>query len=55
MAAGWLLASPFLDIFGLTPKLNQWPLLEFILLGALIVVAWRPLTGRADLRTRAPA
>jgi hypothetical protein len=55
MAVGWLLASPFLDLFGLTPKLTQWPLLEFILLGALIVVAWRPLTGRADLRTRAPA
>ena len=55
IAVGWLLASPFLDIFGLTPRLNQWPLLEFILLGALIAVAWRPLTGRADLRTRAPA
>jgi hypothetical protein len=55
MAVGWLLASPFLDIFGLTPHLNQWPLLEFILLGALIAVAWRPLTGHADLRTRAPA
>jgi glycosyl transferase family 87 len=55
MALGWLLASPFLDMFGLTPKLNQWPFLEFVLLGALIVVAWRPFTGAADLRTRAPA
>jgi hypothetical protein len=55
MAVGWLLASPFLDIFGLTPKLNQWPYLEFVLLGALIVVAWRPFTGTADRRTRAPA
>ena len=55
MAVGWLLASPFLDMFGLTPKLNQWPLLELVLLGALIAVALRPFTGAADLRTRAPA
>jgi hypothetical protein len=55
IAVGWILASPFLDVFGLSPRLNQWPLVEFVLLAALIAVAWRPLTGRADLRTRAPA
>ncbi len=55
LALGWVVASPFLFITGFSPTLNRWPLLEFILLLALVVVAWRPLTGTADLRTRAPA
>lgn len=55
LAAGWILASPFLVVAGLSPNLNRWPLLEYILLLALVVMAWRPLTGMADLRTRAPA
>ncbi len=55
LALGWVVASPFLFLTGLSLSLNRWPLLEFILLAALVVVAWRPLTGAADLRTRAPA
>jgi alpha-1,2-mannosyltransferase len=55
LAVGWVLASPFLFVNGLSPGLNRWPLLELILLGGIIAAAWRPLTGSADLRTRAPA
>ena len=55
LAFGWILASPFLYQLGLSPSLNHWPLLEYALLLAIVVVAWRPLTGPADLRTRAPA
>ena len=55
LAVGCILASPFLFQLGLSPGLNRWPLLEFALLLAIVVVAWRPLTGAADLRTRAPA
>ncbi|HVS50295.1 MAG TPA: glycosyltransferase family 87 protein [Candidatus Dormibacteraeota bacterium] len=55
LAVGWILASPFLYQTGLTPNLNRWPWLEFLLLLALVVVAWRPFTATADLRTRAPA
>ncbi len=55
IAAGWVLASPFLFGAGLSPGLTRWPLIEFILLLALVVAAWRPLTTAADLRTRAPA
>ena len=55
IAAGWVLASPFLFRAGLSPGLTRWPLIEFILLLALVVAAWRPLTTAADLRTRAPA
>jgi Glycosyltransferase family 87 len=54
-AVGWVLASPFLFIAGLSPNLNRLPWLELALLVALVVIAWRPLTGAADLRTRAPA
>jgi Glycosyltransferase family 87 len=55
LAVGWILASPYVVVGGYSPYLNRWPLLEFILLLALVVVAWRPLTSAADLRTRAPA
>ncbi len=55
IAAGWVLASPFLYLIGLSPGLTRWPLIESILLLALIVAAWQPLTAAADLRTRAPA
>lgn len=55
LAVGWVVASPFLFLTGTGPALNRWPLLEFALLLALVVVAWRPLTSPADLRTRAPA
>ena len=55
LVAGWVLASPFLFFVGLSPGLTRWPLIEFILLLALAVAAWRPLTSPADLRTRAPA
>jgi hypothetical protein len=55
LAIGWVLGSPFLWPLRLSPSLNRWPWLEYALLLALVVVAWRPLTGAADLRTRAPA
>lgn len=55
IAAGWVLASPFLYIIGLSPGLTRWPLIESLLLLALLVAAWRPLTSTADLRSRAPA
>ncbi len=55
LAVGWVLASPYLFLSGLSPGLTRWPLLELILLGAIIVAAWRPLTAAADLRSRAPA
>ena len=55
LALGWVLGSPFLLPLGLSPSLNRWPWVEYALLVALVVGAWRPLTGTADLRTRAPA
>jgi hypothetical protein len=55
LAAGWIIASPFLIVLDISPTLNNWPWLEYALLLALLVVAWKPLTGTADLRTRAPA
>jgi hypothetical protein len=55
LAVGWVVASPFLFFPGIGPGLNRWPLIESVLLLALVVAAWRPLTSTADLRTRAPA
>jgi hypothetical protein len=55
LALGWVLASPFLFVNGLSPGLNRWPWLELILFGGMVVAAWRPLTGSADSRSRAPA
>lgn len=62
IAAGWVIASPFVASSPLSLALNRWPLIELALLAALVVEAWRPgrdrgpaLTGKADLRTRAPA
>jgi alpha-1,2-mannosyltransferase len=62
IAAGWVIASPFVASSMLSLNLNRWPLVELLLLGALVVEAWRPgreaapgLTGKADLRSRAPA
>jgi hypothetical protein len=62
IAVWWVIASPFVASSPLSLGLNRWPLVELLLLGALVVAAWRPgqeaepgLTGRADLRSRAPA
>jgi hypothetical protein len=55
LAVGWVVASPFIFLTGSGPTLNRWPLIELAFLLALVVVAWRPLTSPADLRTRAPA
>ena len=57
LAAGWIAGSPYLLLVGLGPSLNRFQLMEYALLIALLVVAWRPrhLTGTAELRTRAPA
>jgi glycosyl transferase family 87 len=55
LALVWLVASPFLFLPSGSPGLSRWPLIESALLLALVVAAWRPLTGAADLRTRAPA
>jgi len=62
IVAGWVIASPFVASSPLSLGLNRWPLVELLLLAALVVEAWRPgregvpaLTGNADLRSRAPA
>jgi Glycosyltransferase family 87 len=41
LAASWLVASPLLDLSGLAPRQNRWPLLELGWLVALVLVAWR--------------
>ena len=51
----WVLASPFLWLTTHSPGLNRWPWIELIFIVAVGLMAWRPLTGSADLRTRAPA
>jgi hypothetical protein len=55
LAAGWLLASPYMYLRGAGPQLQQWPLLEIALLVAMVLAAWWPLTTRAATRSRAPA
>ena len=62
IAAGWVISSPFVASSPLSLGLNRWPLVELLLLAALVVEAWRPgrerepsLTGKADLGSRAPA
>jgi hypothetical protein len=62
LAVGWLVASPFVASTALGLNLNRWPLVELVLLAALVFEAWRPgrepgeaLTAGAELRTRAPA
>ncbi len=55
LAAGWLAASPFLYLRGYSPHLTQWPWLELVIFGALMLAALSPLTAWADSRTRAPA
>jgi len=62
LAAGWLVASPFIASTGIALNLNRWPLVELVLLAALVFEAWRPgrepqeaLTAGAELRSRAPA
>src|SRR5258708_28845358 len=55
LAAGWVVASPFVFLTGFGPGLNRWPLIETALLVGLVAAAWWPLTTTADLRTRAPA
>lgn len=55
LAAGWLLASPFLYLKGYSPHLTQWPWFEYALLAALVIAAWWPLTAWAHSRGRAPA
>ena len=62
IAAGWVIASPFVASSPLSLGLNRWPLVELLLLAVLVVEARRPgrerepaLTGKADLRSRAPA
>jgi hypothetical protein len=55
LAVCWVLASPYLWFTTQSPGLNRWPWFELALLVAIGLLAWRPLTGTADLRTRAPA
>jgi hypothetical protein len=55
LAASWIYGSQFSFLAGFSTALNRWAWVEFALLLALVVAAWRPLTGAADLRTRAPA
>jgi hypothetical protein len=55
LPAGWVLASPYVWLATHSPGLNRWPTIELIFLAVLGLMAWRPLTSAADLRTRAPA
>jgi len=62
IAIGWLVASPFVASSGIALNLNRWPLVELVLLAALVFEAWRPgrlgqaaLTPGAELGTQAPA
>ncbi len=41
LAAGWLLASPYVVLVHLDPKLNRWPLLEIVFLAAVVALAWQ--------------
>ena len=52
LAASWIVASPIVDISGLAPRQNRWPLLEIAWLIALLVAGWR--AGRRSVaRTNA--
>jgi len=55
LALGWVLGSSYLFAVGHTLDLTRWPLLEIALWLAIVLAAWRPLTGSADLKSRAPA
>jgi len=55
LAAGWVLASPYLYLTGAGLHLRQWPWLEIALLVVLVAGTWWPLTTRAESRRRAPA
>ena len=58
LAAGWLVASPFVASSSIRLGLNRWPLVELLLLAALVLEAWRSgaaLTGRAEVGEPAPA
>src|SRR4029077_13906228 len=54
LAVSWVLASPFLYLTGYSPHLTQWPWLELVLLLALVLAPWSPLTGWVFQRMRAP-
>jgi hypothetical protein len=55
LVVGWVLASPFVYLKGYALHLNRWPWFELLLLLALVIAAWRPLTSRADSGRQAPA
>jgi hypothetical protein len=62
IAAGWVIASPFIQMSSLSLRLNRWPLIEMLLLAALVFDAWRPrvagegaLTAEGDLKRQATA
>ncbi len=51
LAASWVVASPFVDISGLGPTQNRWPLLELFWLIALVAAAyWSGRNGSATER-----
>lgn len=55
LALGWVLASPYLYLRGMSPQLKLWPWLELVFLLAMLAAAWWPLTAWAESRRRAPA
>lgn len=62
IAAGWVVASPFIQMSSLSLRLNRWPLIEMLLLAALVFDSSRPriagegaLTAEGDLKRQATA
>lgn len=62
LAAAWMVASPFVALSSVALSLRRWPLIEIVLLAALVFEAWRQrvqrgaeLTGETELGTRATA
>lgn len=55
LAIGWMVASPYLVLIGMSPSIYRWPWLEFALLVALVVVAWRQSGAAGEALANASA
>ena len=50
LAAGWLIASPYIGMVRLGLNLDRWPLLELAFLAGMLAVAWQ--VGRTPPRDK---